>query len=248
MDNTKTGGFLIDYIINYCLLCDGVVSAEQLGDGYLKVMNETIGFTDEIPGGFLIYHADGNEEIIYANKALIKMFCCNDLQEFKAHTGNSFRGVVYGEDLDSVEHSIVQQISANQDKLDYVEYRILRRDGEIRWVDDYGHFIHSELAGDVFYVFISDITNEKKQRIRRIEETAAQVTEKEQRIQNLIEEYDKERKLIRQEHLRRLEVIEGLSINYDSILYVELDSNKVLPYRRSERISEFFPANETACD
>lgn len=59
--------------------------------------------------------------------------------------------------------------------------------------------------------------------------------EKEQKLQNLIEEYDKERKIINQEQLRRLEVIEGLSVNYASILYVDLDTDKVLPYRLSAR-------------
>lgn len=220
MSDTKTSGFLIDYIINYCMLCDGKVEPNQLGDEYVKIMHETIGFMDEIPGGFLIYRADGDEEIIYANEALIKMFRCNSLKQFKEHTGNSFRGVVYRDDLDAVEASIAQQIADNQDKLDYVEYRILRRDGEVHWVDDYGHFIHTDLAGDIFYVFISDITDEKKR------------------------EYDKERKLMRQEQLRRLDVIEALSKNYDSILYVDLDAGSVLSYRRSERISEFFPQNE----
>ncbi|MBR1724207.1 MAG: hypothetical protein IJ723_04210, partial [Ruminococcus sp.] len=43
--------------------------------------------------------------------------------------------------------------------LDYVEYRIIRRDGGIRWVDDYGHLAHLPGCGDVFYVFISDITD-----------------------------------------------------------------------------------------
>ncbi len=37
--------------------------------------------------------------------------------------------------------------------LDYVEYRIVRRDGEIRWIEDYGHFIRSETVGDIFMYF-----------------------------------------------------------------------------------------------
>ena len=41
--------------------------------------------------------------------------------------------------------------------------------------------------------------------------------------------------MINQEHLRRLEVIEGLSVNYESILYANLDTNLILPYRLSSR-------------
>jgi len=59
----------------------------------------------------------------------------------------------------------------------------------------------------------------------------------EKKLQSLIEEYDKEIKLINQEHLRRLEVIEGLSINYESILYADLDTDNILPYRLSARNS-----------
>ena len=55
------------------------------------------------------------------------------------------------------------------------------------------------------------------------------------KLQNVIEKYDKEIKLINQEHLRRLEVIEGLSINYESILYADMDSDKIMPYRLSSR-------------
>ncbi|MDE6845812.1 MAG: response regulator [Lachnospiraceae bacterium] len=198
-------------------------------------IHEFIRFMDEMPGGFLIYHADGNEEIIYANKALLHIFQCNTLAEFRYITGNSFRGVVHREDLKAVEQSIKEQITHSHCDLDYVEYRIVRKDGTVRWVEDYGHFIHSQTVGDIFYVFISDAT-EKRNHI--LSEKAALINEKnekEQELQNLIEEYDKELKLINQEQLRRLEVIEGLSINYASILYVDLDTDKVLPYRMSTR-------------
>lgn len=196
---------------------------------------EMIKFMDEMPGGFLIYHADGNEEIIYANKALLRIFQCNTLAEFRYITGNSFKGLVYQEDLDAVEQSITEQIANSQHDLDYVEYRIVRKDGAIRWVEDHGHFIQSKTVGDIFYVFISDATEKRN---HHMSEKAALINEKkenEQKLQSLIEEYDKERKIINQEQLRRLEVIEGLSVNYASILYVDLDTDKVLPYRLSAR-------------
>ncbi len=196
---------------------------------------EIIGFMDEMPGGFLIYHADGNEEIIYANKALLHIFQCNTLAELRYITGNSFRGVVHREDLEAVEESIKKQISRSKHDLDYVEYRIVRKDGTIRWVDDYGHFIHSQTVGDIFYVFISDATEKHNHHLSEKEALLNDKKEKEQKLQTLIEEYDKERKIINQEQLRRLEVIEGLSVNYASILYVDLDTDKVLPYRLSVR-------------
>ena len=43
-----------------------------------------------------------------------------------------------------------------------------------------------------------------------------------------------------QEHSQRLEVIAGLSVNYDSILYVDLNTDKVMPYRLSKRLFKQF--------
>ena len=206
----------------------------------IQTAYEAVKFMDEMPGGFLISHADDNEQIIYANKALLRIFQCSTLQEFRKITNNSFQGIVYPEDLDEVEQSIKEQISASQYDLDYVEYRIIRKDGSLRWIEDYGHYIYSEFAGGIFYVFIGDATEKKK---KHLEEKATILNERlqnEQKLQSLIEEYDKEIKLINQEHLRRLEVIEGLSINYESILYADLDTDKILPYRLSSRNSPQF--------
>ncbi|MCI9518236.1 MAG: response regulator [Clostridia bacterium] len=204
---------------------------------YLKTASEIKDFIDKLPGGFLIYRADGEEEIIYANDALINIFECENLDDFKSYVNNSFTGIVHPDDLQRVEDSIKEQISGSMFDLDYVEYRITSKKGDIRWIEDYGHFIENEKLGNVFYVFLCDAT-EKKQ--REIAEKTALINEKESKIKKLIEEYDKERKLINQEHLRRLEVIEGLSVNYDSILYADLDEDTVTPYRLSGRTQKQF--------
>lgn len=203
----------------------------------IRRAQEIIKFMDEMPGGFLIYHADGNEDIIYANKALLRIFKCDTHKEFKELTGNSFKGIVHPYDLDSVEESIRKQISESQYDLDYVEYRSIRKDGSICWIEDFGHYLEVEGLGGIFYVFLTDATAKKNQYLI---ERAALIDKKEKKMQNLIDAYDKEKKLIHQEHLRRLEVIEGLSINYESILYADLDSDKIFPYRLSERTKRQF--------
>ena len=186
-------------------------------------------FADGMPGGFFIYRADETEEIIYANEAMIRMLQCDSIEEFRTLTGNSFRGVVHPEDLEEVEQSIKKQIAQSHYDLDYVEYRIIQKSGQIRWIEDYGHFIHTETAGDVFCVFAGDAT-EKKQR---------QLREK--------QNYDQKLELIQQEHLRRLEMIEGLSIDYESIFYVNLDANQIKAYRISKRFEKKFPRTNLIC-
>lgn len=172
-------------------------------------------FIDEMPGGFFIYHADAQEEIIYANEALLRLFGCETREEFRELTGNSFRGIVHPEDLDEVEQSIWEQIAGSKYDLDYVEYQIIRKDGGVRYVEDYGHYVRSETAGDIFYVFVGD------------------ATEKRERQREEVKRRDRE-------YLRRLEMIEGLSIDYESIFYADLDADRIQAYRVSDRLSDKF--------
>ena len=114
---------------------------------------------DLMPGGFFIYKADDKQDIIFANGSLLDIFGCASKADFEELTGNTFKGMVHPDDLDEVEASILSQIATSRRNNDYVEYRIIRRDGSIRYVDDYGHFAHTEDFGDVYYVFINDATD-----------------------------------------------------------------------------------------
>ncbi|MDE7384537.1 MAG: response regulator [Anaeroplasmataceae bacterium] len=132
----------------------------------------------EIPGGLLIYHANGNEEIIYANDEVIQLFGCDSLEDFRSWTHNSFQGVVHPEDLERVEASILKQLSTTESKLDHVVYRIIRKDNKIRYVEDFGKLVHDEDHGDIFYVFLTDITTSIQERERVQNSTLEQAREK----------------------------------------------------------------------
>ena len=123
----------------------------QLGFSFKDVVNG-------IPGALLIYSAAGDEEILYANNELIKLMGCSDFEDFMAWSKGSFRGFVHPDDLDEVEESIYRQIdgslSEKNHQEDYVEYRIIRKDGSILPVVDIGRLISTENHGDVFFVFI----------------------------------------------------------------------------------------------
>ena len=125
--------------------------------------------SEGMPGGFFIYHADGDEKLIYINHAMLRIFGCGTLEEFKELTGYTFKGLVHPEDIDEVEASIHSQIAHSGEDLDYVEYRIIRKDGTVRWVQDYGHFVHTETYGDLFYVFIEDATERMQRRMAEFE-------------------------------------------------------------------------------
>ena len=160
---------------------------------------------DEMPGGFFIYRADGDEELIYANKAVPRLFNCSTLEEFREWTGNSFKGIVHPEDLEEVEQSIKEQIAQSHYDLDYVEYRIIQKGGEVRWVDDYGHFVHSKYAGDVFYVFIGDATDKKNMLFKEKADIVKESSQKEQKLKERIEEYNKEIQNANQKQIQRID-------------------------------------------
>ena len=122
MSEQNTSHNLIEYIFtlldseeNAAIDLDRLIEEGKSGNSFsdsqkLQTVYEVIRFMDEMPGGILIYHADGAEEIIYANQALLRIFQCNSIQEFRELTGNSFRGVVHPQDLAKVEQTIKAQI------------------------------------------------------------------------------------------------------------------------------------------
>ena len=79
-----------------------------------ELNEQTIPVVEEIgrhmPGGFFIYKADKPEEVIYANRAVFEIFGCKDAEDFKALTGNTFRGMLHPEDYEKTEKSIDNQI------------------------------------------------------------------------------------------------------------------------------------------
>ena len=113
-----------------------------------------------IPGGFFIYQEDEVRELLYYNRKVLDIFGCQTKDDFLQLTGGTFQGMVHPDDFDTIQASIDMQIDAeNSDGMDHIIYRITRKDGEVRWVDDYGHFSHSDDYGDIYYVFINDITD-----------------------------------------------------------------------------------------
>ncbi len=138
----------------------------ELNEQTLAIIEEIGG---HMPGGFFIYKAEEPEDLIYANKAVFDIYGCDDLSEFKAHTGFTFRGMVHPDDYHDISASIDHQIGTSEDQMDYAEYRIIRKDGKVRWVDDYGHYTETKAYGGIYVVFISDITEKRAMQIEDVD-------------------------------------------------------------------------------
>lgn len=216
---------LIEYLLR---------SGGDLSDRESLTARQIKRFTDEMPGGFFIYR-DDDGRILYVNRAVLQLFGCETEEEFRALTGGTFRGLVHPEDVEDVEDSIREQIAQNSFDLDYVEYRIIRKDGSVCWVEDFGHFIETEALGGVFYVFLADNTERRR---RRAAERAAILEEKLQKERELQEQADQTLEFLEQmndELVRRLELIEGLSADYETVFHADLEADVIQPYRVSGR-------------
>ena len=111
---------------------------------------------DGMPGGVLVYRADKTEEILYANSWLIHTLGCLDMDDFMAVTGGTFKSFVHPCDAEKVEKDIERQISSGADVFDYVNYRIVTKDGTVKTVGEFGHRLQVPGIGPVFYVFFLD--------------------------------------------------------------------------------------------
>ena len=193
-----------------------------------QLNEDTIPVVEEIgrhmPGGFFIYKAEQPEELLYANHAVLDIFGCANLEEFKELTGYTFKGMLHPEDYRAVSDSIVEQIAKSEERLDYVEYRIIRKDGAVRWVDDFGHYTETEAYGGIYYVFISDITAKRR---RRIEEAKRQAEEGQRRLRE-----------------QQGKLITALSSDYWSVYYLELDKDEGICYQSHADVENGFKVGE----
>lgn len=111
-----------------------------------------------IPGGFFIYADNEMENILSINEMMLDIFECKTVDEFVELTKGSFAGIVHPEDYEEVRKSIYEQISTSSNNMDFVRYRIITKNGNIKHVRDYGHLVHGESDVDLFYVFVVEET------------------------------------------------------------------------------------------
>ncbi|MBQ7193071.1 MAG: GGDEF and EAL domain-containing protein [Synergistaceae bacterium] len=114
-----------------------------------------------MPGALIVYKNNEAEEIVFASKEIARIFECDSVKDFMKFTGGSFATIVYPEDIEEVESIIRKQI-ASTGGLDYVTYRIITKNGNIKKIEDWGHFVHDEELGDLFYVYLHDMEIREK--------------------------------------------------------------------------------------
>lgn len=110
-----------------------------------------------LPGGFFIYEAGGNETLLYAEPNVVRLYGCETFDEFYRYVGGSFRGMVHPEDLHRIQNQIQAQTIFGEKRHDYVRYRIISKNGDERFIEDFGHLLHDSGGKSYFYVYIVDV-------------------------------------------------------------------------------------------
>ena len=111
------------------------------------------------PGGFITYKAGGNQELIAVDRSVASIYRCQSVEEFREYVGNSFIGMVHPDDRERIEREIWSQVGNTEWKMDYIKYRILRKDGTIGYISDFGH-LEEGSDGEYFQVFLLDVTEQ----------------------------------------------------------------------------------------
>lgn len=114
--------------------------------------------SENLPGAFLIYKADketADDELLYANREMIEMTGCANMEELLAYTQKSFRNLIAEDEREDVEKGIWKQIEEGNFN-DYVRFHLKRKDGTLLRVLDHGRIVENSRHGKVFYVLIVD--------------------------------------------------------------------------------------------
>lgn len=111
-------------------------------------------FMECLPAGFLRCTKAGR--IDYASEGILALYGCCGREEFQELCGGSIAGMVLAEDRRRAFGELEEQLRRNPDS-SKTEFRVRRRDGEIRWVDCRGCVV-TDLKGNVCFggVLIDD--------------------------------------------------------------------------------------------
>lgn len=113
-------------------------------------LNDT---STNLPSAFIIYRADPtDDELLYANREMLRLTGCDDIQAFFDYTKRSFRNLVAPSEQDSVQTSVWAQVNADCADIDaYVRFSLVRHNGSLVEVLGHGRIVEHSSYGRLFY-------------------------------------------------------------------------------------------------
>lgn len=137
-------------------------------DGFNAIRTQ-LGFrlndiSTNLPSAFIIYRADPtDDELLYANREMLRLTGCDDIQSFFDYTKCSFRNLVAPSEQDSVQTSVWAQVNADCADIDaYVRFSLVRHNDSLVDVLGHGRIVEHSSYGRLFYVLIEDEAKHQK--------------------------------------------------------------------------------------
>ena len=137
-------------------------------DGFNAIRTQ-LGFrlndiSTNLPSAFIIYRADTtDDELLYANREMLRLTGCDDIQSFFDYTKRSFRNLVAPSEQDSVQTSVWAQVNADCADIDaYVRFSLVRHNGSLVEVLVHGRIVEHSSYGRLFYMLIEDEAKQQK--------------------------------------------------------------------------------------
>ncbi len=110
--------------------------------------------TENLPSSIIVYRAEENRRILYANKNFLRLFGCSDLEEFIDVTDGTFNNVVFKEDILRVTEEFEKKDAGCGCYSGKADYRIVTRDGTIREVECRSRTVENNFYGRIIYMLL----------------------------------------------------------------------------------------------
>lgn len=124
-----------------------------------------------MPGGMLVCKATEDQEILFANRAMIDLLECDSFEDFMHYTGGTFFSFLYPGEEEMLKKEFHRQLDEkdNQNHTDFLTFRIVTKKGRVVTVEDMGRKKDNPFYGELYYIFMYDkAEREKRQgRLRR---------------------------------------------------------------------------------
>ena len=108
-------------------------------------------FVDRMEGGAFAFTADEEHQLLYVNDGLIRLFECDDRDEFMQHVGGSLNGIIHDPSPQLIHKEIRTQIEQSLNESGYVFYNIITKKGNVRRIVNHWTLVHDEEMGDIFF-------------------------------------------------------------------------------------------------
>ena len=125
--------------------------------------------TKALPGGVMGGYLEEGYPLYTINNKMLDILGYT-YDELVDATDDKMINIIYGPDRESVEESIAAQIEKNGEY--ETEYRIVRRDGSLLWINDMGRKITTEDGRDAMISVMTDITPRMEREAKLKEEAS----------------------------------------------------------------------------